>query len=358
MHTQGCEIIAEAGVNHDGDEGRAMRLVEAAAGAGADTVKFQTFDPDEIAAARAPTAAYQARAGQGGDQRAMLRGLALPNAAFARLATHAAACGVQFLSTPFDIGAARFLVDEVGMARVKLGSGELTNLPFLLAAARLGRPMILSTGMATLDEVEQALGVVAFAVLAEDRARPGLDAFAEAYRAPEAKAVLAQTVVMQCVTDYPAPADQANLRVMDHYRAMGVRPAYSDHTLGIETALAAVARGAEAIEKHLTLDKTAPGPDHAASLEPEEMAALVAGARRVTASLGTGVKAPVPAEQVNMIAARRSLVAARPIRAGEVLTEDMITARRPGGGLTPGRLWALIGRTASRDYAAEEAIEA
>lgn len=352
-----CEIIAEAGVNHDGREADAERLVEAAAAAGADTVKFQTFDPAELAAAAAPTAAYQARAGQGDAQRAMLERLVLPPDALHRIAARAEASGVAFLSTPFDIAAARFLVGDLGMARIKVGSGELTNLPFLLALTRLDRPILLSTGMATLHEVEAALGCLAFGRLAEPFATPSLAAFAEARRAPEATAILAETVVMQCVTQYPAPADQANLRVLDSYRALGVRPGYSDHTLGVEAALAAVARGATVIEKHLTLDRARPGPDHAASLEPDAMAELVQGVRRVEAMLGSPVKAPVPAEIANMAVARRVLVAARAIRTGEAFDAVTVAARRAGEGLSPACLWELIGRTATRDYAADEPID-
>ncbi len=353
----GCEVIAEAGVNHDGREDLAMRLVEAAADAGADTVKFQTFDPAELATAAAPTAAYQSEAGQGAVQAEMLARLVLPTAALRRVVEHASAQGVGFLSTPFDIVSARLLVDDLGMTRIKVGSGELTNLPFLLALARMNRPLLLSTGMATLDEVEQALGCVAFGRLAGPGEKPSLVAFQDARAAPEAQPVLAETTVMQCVTQYPAPHDQANLRVLDSYADLGVRPGYSDHTLGIDIALAAAARGAVAIEKHLTLDRTAAGPDHKASLEPDEMAALVRGVRRVTAALGDPVKAPVAAERANMAVARRGLVAARPIAAGEVFTEDVLAARRAGGGLAPGRLWALIGRTASRSYAVDQIID-
>lgn len=352
-----CEIIAEAGVNHDGREADALRLVEAAAAAGAGTVKFQTFDPAELAAAAAPTAAYQARAGQGAEQRAMLERLVLPPAALRRIAACAEAAGVAFLSTPFDIAAARFLVDDLGMARIKVGSGELTNLPFLLALARLGRPILLSTGMATIAEVEAALGCLVFGRLAGPGAAPSLSAFAEARAAPEARPILAGTVVMQCVTQYPAPPDQANLRVLDAYAALGVRPGYSDHTLGIEAALAAVACGAVVIEKHLTLDRARPGPDHAASLEPEAMAELVRGVRRVEDMLGSPVKAPVAAETPNIAVARRVLVAARPIAAGETFDADAVVARRAGEGLSPARLWDLIGRMAGRNYAAEEPID-
>jgi N-acetylneuraminate synthase len=352
-----CEIIAEAGVNHNGSGELALLLVDAAAEAGADTVKFQTFDPAELSTVSAPTAAYQSAAGQGAVQSAMLSRLVLSRGDLSRVVSHARACGIGFLSTPFDIGSARLLVDEFGMDRIKVGSGELTNLPFLLALAHMSRPLLLSTGMATIEEVEQALGCLVFARVAGASESPSLAAFAAAFRSSEAGAVLAETVVMQCVTQYPAPPDQANLRVMDSYAALGVRPGYSDHTLGIDVALAAVARGAVVIEKHLTLDRTAEGPDHKASLEPDEMAALVRGARRVTEALGSSIKRPVDAEIPNMAVARRGLVAARAIEAGERFSAGNLAARRAGGGLSPGRLWDLIGRTATRAYAPDEKID-
>ncbi|CAN5272162.1 N-acetylneuraminate synthase [soil metagenome] len=365
------EIIAEAGVNHDGREDIALRLVEAAATAGADTVKFQTFDPAELATATAPTATYQSEAGQGRRQAEMLSRLVLAPAALRRVVEHAARSGVAFLSTPFDIGSARMLVDQMGMERIKVGSGELTNLPFLLALARMELPLLVSTGMATLEDVLDALGCVVFGRIAEANARPSMPAFRSALAADEARSVLAETVVMQCVTQYPAPHDQANLRVLDSYAALGVRPGYSDHTLGIDIALAAVARGAVAIEKHLTLDRSAEGPDHKASLEPDEMAALVRGARRVSQALGDPIKRPVPAELPNIPIARRVLVAARPIAAGETFSADNLAARRAGvvtrtqtgtgteggAGLAPGRLWDLVGRAAGRAYLPDETIE-
>ena len=355
--TRGCEIIAEAGVNHDGREDLALALVEAAAAAGADTVKFQTFDPAELATSAAPTATYQADAGQGDAQAAMLGRLVLPVESLRRVVDHAASQKIAFLSTPFDIGSARMLVHDMGMARIKVGSGELTNLPFLLELARMNRPLLLSTGMATLDEVRDALGCVVFARLAGSGERPSFAAFRAAFASTEGTGILAETVVMQCTTQYPAPHDQANLRVMDAYAALGVRPGYSDHTLGIDIALAAIARGATVIEKHLTLDRTAEGPDHKASLEPGEMAALVRGARRIEVALGSAVKAPVEAEQPNIAVARRGLVAAKAIRAGEAFTADNLTARRAGGGLSPGRLWDLIGTASSRDYAPNDIIQ-
>ena len=352
-----CEIIAEAGVNHNGRGDLALRLVEAAASAGADTVKFQTFDPAELSTAAAPTADYQAAAGEGAEQAGMLSRLVLPRDALLQVVACAHASGIGFLSTPFDIGSARMLVDEFGMDRIKVGSGELTNLPFLLALTRMNRPLLLSTGMATMEEVRQALGCVVFGRVAGQSETPSLSAFAEAFSSSDATAVLSETVVMQCVTQYPAPHDQANLRVMNSYAALGVRPGYSDHTLGIDIALAAVALGATVIEKHLTLDRSAEGPDHKASLEPDEMKALVQGAKRVIEALGSPVKHPVAAEIANIRVARRGLVAARPIATGETFSAENLTARRAGGGLAPGRLWDLIGQVSTRSYALDEKID-
>ena len=352
----GCDVIAEAGVNHNGREDLALDLVEAAARSGADGVKFQTFDPDDLTAASAPTAVYQAEAGAGANQKAMLETLVLPAAALRRVARAAEDARIAFLSTPFDLASARFLVEELGMARIKVGSGELTNLPLLLGLARLGPPILLSTGMGTMDEVRRALGAIAFARLADASETPSLEAFDAAFASPEAAPVLARTVVLQCTTQYPAPHDQANLRVLDAYAALGVMPGYSDHTLGIDIALAAVARGARVIEKHLTLSRDMEGPDHKASLEPGEMTALVAGVRRVTGALGSPVKRPQPAEIANMTVARRVLVAARPIRSGEVFTPDNLAAKRAGAGIEPGRYWSLLGQTAAHDFAADEPI--
>lgn len=352
----GCEIIAEAGVNHNGREDLALALVAAAADSGADCVKFQTFDPGDLTAASAPTAAYQAAAGAGASQKAMLEALVLPAEALRRVARAAETAGIAFLSTPFDLASARFLVEDLGMARIKVGSGELTNLPLLLGLARLGRPILLSTGMGTMDEVRSALGVIAFARLTTAEERPSPEAFAAAFASPDATPVLAETVVMQCTTQYPAPHEQAHLRVMDAYTDLGVQPGYSDHTLGIDIALAAAARGARAIEKHLTLSRDMEGPDHKASLEPDEMAVLVRGARRVTEALGSPVKRPQPAEIANMAVARRVLVAARPIRTGETFTPDNLTAKRAGAGIAPDQYWSLLGRIAAHDFAADEPI--
>lgn len=352
------EVIAEAGVNHNGDERLARELVEAARAAGASAVKFQTFDPDELAAASAPTADYQAAAGEGDAQAEMLRRLVLDRAALTRVWRHAEALGLPILSTPFDIDSARFLVGELGMGRIKVGSGELTNLPLIIALARLGPPLMLSTGMAELVEVRRALDAVAFGVLAGPTARPSLEALAEAGRAPEAAAIRARTVVFQCTTQYPAPVEEANLRVIGTYAGLGVIPGYSDHTPGLAAAVAATALGARVIEKHLTLSHDLPGPDHRASLEPAPFGALVAAVGEAARALGRAEKAPTPSEAPNRAVARRTLVARRAIAVGERFGPETVAIRRAGAGLEPADLWALEGRAARRAYAADALIDA
>ncbi|MFC0632409.1 N-acetylneuraminate synthase family protein [Brevundimonas balnearis] len=352
----GTTIIAEAGVNHNGDEDLAARLVEAAAEAGADAVKFQTFEPAEIAAPGAPNAEYQAHAGEREGQLAMLERLTLSRAALRRLWRRAGALGLEILSTPFDIGSARFLVEELGMGRIKVGSGELTNLPMIVDLARLGPPLMLSTGMADMEEVRDALDAVVFGALAERTTRPTLSALREAGRAPEASDIRARTVVFQCTTQYPAPVATANLRVIQAFAAEGVIPGYSDHTAGDETALAAAALGARVIEKHITLSRDLPGPDHRASMEPADFAAMVRRLRAVESALGDGDKRPAAVELGNRAVARRTLVAARDLEAGAPLTPDAVAVRRAGEGLAPADLWRLDGRPCRRAYAAGEII--
>lgn len=349
-------VIAEAGVNHNGDERLARALVEAAQAAGASAVKFQTFDPEELAAAAAPTAGYQAAAGQGDAQADMLRRLVLDRDVLTRVWRHAEALGLPILSTPFDLESARFLVGQLGMSRIKVGSGELTNLPLIVGLARLGPPLMLSTGMAELAEVRRALDAVAFGVLAGPDARPSLEALAEAGRSPEAAAVRARTVVFQCTTQYPAPLAEANLRVLQTYAGLGVIPGYSDHTPGLAAAVAATALGAQVIEKHLTLSNDLPGPDHRASLEPTPFAALVSAVREASEALGEADKAPTPSEWPNRAVARRTVVARRAIAAGEIFGPDTLAVRRAGTGLDPAAIWRLEGRAARRAYAAEALI--
>lgn len=322
-------VIAEAGVNHDGELSRALKLVEAAAAAGADAVKFQTFDPASLVVAGTRPAQYQRDRAGAQDQRAMLEMLALDEASFRRIAAHSAECDVTFLSTPFD-GSSVALLKELGVVAYKVGSGDLTNLPFLEELAGFGRPMLLSTGMADLADVDAAL-VAAHRGGAKDIA------------------------LLHCVSAYPAPPDQANLRAIDTLsRAYpDVVVGYSDHCLGLDVSLAAVARGAAVLERHLTLDRGAHGPDHALSLEPAEFADLTARVRTVRAALGDGVKMVQPGERDVRTAARRSLVATRGLRSGETLDATALTAKRPAGGIPPGRMRALVGRRLTRDVPAD-----
>lgn len=323
-----CFVIAEAGVNHGGDVAIAHRLVDAAADAHADAVKFQTFDPERLVAQTAAMADYQMRnTGRAGTQAEMLRALVLPREAHAALQSHATQRGLIFLSTPFDEGSADFL-ESLGVPAFKMASGELTNHPFLRHVASKGRPLLLSTGMADMHEVAMALEAV------ESAGNPPVGLF-------------------HCVTNYPADASDANLLAMSSMRAAFGRPVgWSDHTLGAEISLAAVAAGAVIIEKHFTLDRSMAGPDHAASLSVEELASLVRGIRAVESSIGTGVKRPQPSELPLIAAARKSLHARHDLARGQSLLEDDLVALRPGDGIAPSRLPLIIGRTVSRAVAA------
>ena len=352
-------VIAEAGVNHDGSLDDALRMVDVAAEAGADAVKFQTFDAAQLVTRRAAKAAYQVRnTGADDGQLAMLRRLELDRDAHRALARAAEAKGVRFMSTAFDMDSLDFLAG-LDMPAIKIPSGDLTWGPMLLKAARLGLPLIVSTGMATLEEIGEALQVIAFA-LTRDGLPAGAEALAAAFAEPAAQAALRERVtLLHCTTEYPAPLTAVNLRAMDLMReTFGLPVGYSDHTLGTTVAIAAAARGATVIEKHFTLDRRRAGPDHAASLEPGELAAMVAAIRDVEAALGEARKEPAPEEIANRGIARRSLVAARPIAAGEPFSLDNLTAKRPADGLSPMEVWALLGRRATRDWAEDEAITA
>jgi N,N'-diacetyllegionaminate synthase len=319
-----CFIIAEAGVNHDGDVARAHQLVDLAADAGADAVKFQTFEPDKLAAADAAMAAYQvANTGKRESQADMLRRLVLPHEAHRALQRHAEDRGLVFLSTPFDEASADFL-EELGVPAFKIGSGELTNHRLLAHVAKKGRPMLISTGMADLAEVLDAVGVVQ-------------------------RAGCSEAAVFHCVTSYPALPSDANLRAMDTLRsALGVPVGWSDHTPGVTISVAAVARGAALIEKHFTTDRSLPGPDHKASLSPEEIVAMVRAIREVEQSLGDGRKVPRPVELPIRPDSRRSVHAARDLPVGKVLTDEDLVALRPGTGMSAARLPALVGRMVAR----------
>ena len=360
-----CTVIAEAGVNHNGDPAIALDLIDRAAEAGADFVKFQTFRAVEIASRNARKADYQQRTTGGGEsQLDMLLRLELSEAHHHDLVARCRARGIGFLSTPFDLPSLGFLTGELGLGTIKIGSGDLTNGPLLLATARAGVRILLSTGMASLSEVEEALGVIALGIAngRDDRtaaaARPGRAAFAAALQDPAVWPVLQDRVtLLHCTTEYPAPVAETNLRAIDTLRAaFGTRVGYSDHTDGNTVSFAAAARGADVIEKHFTLDRNLPGPDDAAPLEPPELAQLVRGLRAIGQALGTGIKQPGLAELANRPIARRSLHAATDLPAGHVLTAADLRVQRPATGIGAMAFWDIQGRVLDRPVAAGELI--
>lgn len=350
-------IIAEAGVNHDGSLEKALALVDAAADAGADIVKFQTFNAKALAGRSAKKADYQQRVTDASEsQLAMLQRLELKPSAHHDLIARAKLRGIEFLSTPFDHASLDVLL-SLDLPRLKIGSGDLTNAPLLHAIARTGKPLILSTGMADLAEIEQALGVLAHGYLRNNE-QPCIAAFRAAWHDPVARAQLARHVsLLHCTTEYPCPPQDVNLAAMRTMRnAFQLPVGYSDHTDGIEISLAAVAMGASIIEKHLTLDRNAEGPDHAASLEPDDFRRMVIAIRNIENALGDGIKAPMPSEIRNVPVARKSIVAARSLAAGEIIGPGDITAKRPSTGRSPMEYWSLIGTPAPRALEPDDPI--
>lgn len=358
MRANHTYIIAEAGVNHNGSLDMAKKLVEVAAEAGADAVKFQTFKADKLVSHIAPKAEYQTRTTDAGEsQHEMIRKLELDEHTHEALIEHCRVCGIEFLSTPFDLESLDLLAGRFNLPCIKIPSGEITDALLLFETAKTGKPVILSTGMSTLGEIEEALGVLAFGYLRGSR--PSMEAFREAYCSVEGQAILQDKVtLLHCTTEYPAPFGDVNLKVMDTLRnAFGLPVGYSDHTEGIAVPVAAVARGAVVIEKHFTLDRALPGPDHKASLEPSDLKRMVDAIRVIEQALGTGRKHPAPSELKNMAVARKSLVAACTIAAGEVFTVENLAVKRPGGGLSPMQYWELLGRKSGRDFSTDDGIE-
>lgn len=328
-------IIAEAGVNHNGDLGLARRMVAAAKEAGADYVKFQTAVPELVISSIAPKAEYQkVTTGAEESQLDMCRKLHLPLSDYAGLKAYCDEIGIGFMSTPFDLVSVDCLA-EIGMDYWKIPSGEITNLPYLRKIASKGGRVILSTGMSVMSEVEAAVRIL------EDGGIPRED-----------------IILLHCTTQYPTPYDAVNLRAMNALKALGCGGVgYSDHTQGIEIPVAAVALGACVIEKHFTLDRTLPGPDQSSSLEPDELRRMVDSVRNVEQALGDGEKKVADAERANIEVARKSIVAARPIAAGELFTEGNITVKRPGSGISPMEWDHVIGLPAPRSFAPDELIE-
>lgn len=350
-------IIGEAGVNHNGSLEIARSLVDAACTAGVDAVKFQTFKADRLLTKYAPKADYQAQTTAAGEtQYEMIKKLELSESDHLELIAYCQEKGVEFLSTPFDSESLQLLTGHFGLRTIKISSGDITNAPFLLEVARSAENVILSTGMSTLAEVEIALGVLAFGFSSPGDAAPRRDLFEAAYASDAGRQLLRQRVsVLHCTTEYPAPVNEVNLRAVDTLAtAFGLRVGYSDHTSGIHIPIAAVARGSSVIEKHFTLDRNLPGPDHKASLEPEELQAMVRAIRDVEACLGDGIKRPTASEWKNRAIARKSLVAECGIAAGEPL---VLACKRPGLGVSPLEYWTRSGRPANRAYAADEALD-
>ena len=333
--TQRVLIIAEAGVNHNGDLGLAKQLIDAAADAGVDLVKFQTFNANRQVTRTAKKADYQTQTTDGSEsQHEMLRRLELTPYMHQELIAHCAARNIGFFSTGFDTESIDLLV-SLGQHHFKIPSGEITNLPYLRHIGRLGECVILSTGMATLGDIEEAI-----------------------YTLEQAGTMREKMTVLHCTTEYPTPMIEVNLRAMQSiHAAFGVSVGYSDHTLGIEVAIAAVAIGATVIEKHFTLDRNLQGPDHKASLEPEELKAMVVAIRNIEIALGDGIKRLTPSEVRNKSIVRKSLVASRPIKAGEKFSELNITAKRPGTGISPMRWEEVMGLIAQRNFEQDELIE-
>lgn len=334
----GVYIIAEAGVNHNGDLDTALTMIDVAAKAGADCIKFQTYKSEELVTPLASKADYQeATTGTQESQLEMLKRLEVSPDMHSQLHAACVRRGIDFLSTPFDADSADMLVERFDIPILKIPSGEIVNLPHLRRLGALGRKIVMSTGMATLDEVTESVDALV-----------------------AAGTPLANITLLHCNTQYPTPFKDANLLAINTLRAAfpecGI--GYSDHTSGISCPIAATALGATIVEKHFTLDRTMEGPDHLASIEPDELTAMVQGIREIEEALGTGEKIPSPSEQANILIARRFLVAARAIQAGEPFSPDNITARRTGcGGISPMKWDEVIGVPATRDYAPGEVIE-
>jgi len=328
-------IIAEAGVNHNGSLKLAKKLIEAAVAAKADFVKFQTFVTENCITKYTEKAEYQlSMTNKNETQFEMVKKLELDRTAHEELIKHCENKGIRFLSTAFDQDSID-LLEELNIPLYKIPSGEITNLPYLRYIGRMGKPFIMSTGMATLDEVRVALNVLLSTGTEKD-----------------------QVTVLHCNTEYPTPMEDVNLKAMLSLRdELGVAVGYSDHTLGIEIPIAAVALGATVIEKHFTLDRTLPGPDHRASLEPLELKAMVTAIRNIEKAMGDGVKKPSPSEAKNKPIARKSIVAKKPIKKGELFSEDNLTVKRPGTGISPMEWDVVLGKTADREYELDNLIQ-
>jgi N-acetylneuraminate synthase len=353
---QNVYVIAEAGVNHNGDLELARGLVDCAASAGADAVKFQTFDAEKLATVSAPKASYQHSTTEASvSQLEMLRKLELPYEWHYELRERARLRGIAFLSTAFDLRSLLFL-EELDMPFYKVPSGELTNGPLLWRFARQQRPLVVSTGMATMSEVEQALAVIAHAFNSDHEPTDETEIWEGWSQIAWRESLEGMVTLLHCTSQYPCPMHEVNLRAMDTLKAFGLPVGYSDHTEGIFVSIAAVARGATLIEKHFTLDRSMPGPDHRASLEPDEFKLMINQIRQLQQAMGDGAKCPQPSEWNTRKAARQQVVAARDITAGNVLTREDLTTARNGGGIPAIALWSLVGSVARQNFVAGDLL--
>lgn len=352
-------IIAEAGVNHNGSIEMARQLIDVAAAAGANAVKFQTFNSEEIVSLHAPKAEYQKRTtADTGSQLEMLKGLELDEQAHAVLIDHCRSKKINFLSTPFDLKSIDLLANKFDLPCLKIASGEITNGPLLLRAAMTRKDIILSTGMSSVGEIEEALSVLAFGYTGEER-NASVISFHKAFQSEEGQRALGEHVkLLHCTSEYPAPVEEVNLAVLETLQlAFGLPVGLSDHTSGIAIPIAAAALGAKVIEKHFTLDKTLPGPDHKASIDPHELKEMVKCIRQVELAIGSSLKTPTRSERKNRDIARKSIVAAREIKKGEKFTSDNIAFKRPGTGVSPMHYWDLLKETSDKDYSKDELIK-
>lgn len=353
-------LIAEAGVNHNGDLAKAFELVDAAADAGADLIKFQTFSAKSMVTESAALADYQSKQiGASKSQLEMLLELELDQDAHHALIDRCADRGIGFLSTPFDLVSLDLLTNQLGQSRLKIGSGDLNNGPLLYAAAQTGCEIILSTGMADLAEIERALGLLALGYSDAPPFAPSRSQMSMAWSDPTLRRNLSDKItILHCVSNYPASAEATNLRAMETIRtAFGLPVGYSDHTLGGSASIAAAALGACCIEKHLTLDKTLEGPDHAASSEPDEIAAIFAAIREVETMLGSPIKCCTPEERSTAAAARKKLVALSDIAKGDAFTPANLTTKRARFGNDPMAYWETLGTPATKSYASGDPID-
>ncbi len=353
-------IIAEAGINHNGSLEMAMRLIDAAANAGADAVKFQSFKSDKLATLAAPKADYQINQTSSHEsQQEMLKKYELDEEVHLKLFQYCREKQIDFLSSPFDLESLDLLSKKLKLNCIKIPSGEITNGPMLLKIAQLGKRAILSTGMSTLDDVKNALSVLAYGYLNPVQKPQSQDECCDVFLRDEARKILFDHVtLLHCTSEYPAPYEEVNLRAMDTLRnTFNLQVGFSDHTQGIAIPIAAVARGAEIIEKHFTLDKNLPGPDHQASIEPSELSSLVKSIRQVEKSLGDGQKIPSKGELKNKEIVRKFLVALVNIKLGEAFTEENLGIKRSGGGVSATEYWQMLGKKAQCDYKVDEKIK-